>query len=281
MPTVRELVAGARARLAACGLPGREAGLLLARILGWDEGSILARDEFPVPTGLAEQFAGWLERRLAGEPVAYLLGEREFYGRPFAVDPRVLIPRPETEHLIEAVLALSLPDDARVLDVGVGSGAIAATLALERPDWRVFASDLSLAALAVARTNCRALGGRVGLAGGDLTAPWRLADFDLVVSNPPYVALEGVDIPAELRHEPALALFAPDHPAGPAVALYARLLAELGGEVGVRPGTPVVCEIGWNQEGAVSELAEAAGFVVRRTVKDYAGWPRTMVFLRR
>jgi|CXWL01.1.fsa_nt_gi release factor glutamine methyltransferase len=281
MPTVRELVADARARLAARGLPGREAGLLLARALGWDEGSILARDDFPVSTGPAARFAGWLERRLTGEPVAYLIGEREFYGRPFAVDSRVLIPRPETEHLIEAVLELPLPDDARVLDVGVGSGAIAATLALERPGWRVFASDLSLAALAVARANGRALGGRVGLAAGDLTAPWRLSAFDLVVSNPPYVAREGGETPADLRHEPALALFAPDHPAGPAVALYARLFAELGGAVGVRPDTPVVCEIGWNQEGAVAGLAKEAGFEARCTVRDYSGWPRTMVFLRR
>lgn len=282
MPTVRELVTDAHARLAANLQPRREARLLLGHLLGLNEAQMVARDDAEVPPETAARFADWLERRLAGEPVAYLLGEREFFGRVFAVDPRVLIPRPETEHLIEAVLELALPADARVLDVGVGSGAIAVTLAMERPGWRVFGSDLSPAALAVARSNARALGAPPRWVGGDLAAPWRLSAFDLVVSNPPYVEHgEHLSLPRELTFEPALALVADNHPAGPAVTLYARLLTELGGEDGVRPGTPVVLEHGWNQSDAIERLAAQTGFTVSRALCDYAGLPRTMVLKRR
>lgn len=279
MATVRALLEDARMRLAEARQPRREAALLLGRLLGRSEAQLLAHDDLTVPAEAATHFEQWLVRRVAGEPVAYLFGEREFFGRPYRVDPRVLIPRPETEHLIEAVLALDLPADARVLDIGVGSGAIAATLALERPGWRVFGSDLSLAALVVAQTNAGLLGASVALAAGDLTAPWRLAMFDLVVSNPPYV--QAGDRTPDLRFEPALALVADDHPAGPAVATYARLLAELAGPEGLRAGTPVVFEIGWNQQAALERLAEENGFDVVATVTDYAGHPRTMVFLRR
>ncbi|MDX1998541.1 MAG: peptide chain release factor N(5)-glutamine methyltransferase [Thermoanaerobaculia bacterium] len=279
MATVRALLDDARVRLAENFQPRREAALLLGRLLGRSEAWLLAHDDHTVPAEVATHFEQWLTRRLAGEPVAYLFGEREFFGRPFRVDPRVLIPRPETEHLIETVLALDVPADARVLDIGVGSGAIAATLSLERPGWRVFGSDLSLAALVVAQTNGRLLGASVELAAGDLTAPWCLAMFDLVVSNPPYV--QAGDRTPELRFEPALALVADDHPAGPAVAVYARLLAELGGAGGLRAGTPVVLEIGWNQQPALERLAEETGFDAVSTVIDYAGHPRTMVFLRR
>lgn len=279
MATVRALLDDARVRLAENLQPRREAALLLGRLLDRSEAWLLAHDDQAVPADVAARFEQWLTRRVAGEPVAYLLGELEFFGRPFRVDPRVLIPRPETEHLIETVLALDLPAAARVLDIGVGSGAIAATLTLERPGWRVFGSDLSLAALAVARINGRYLGAPVALAAGDLTAPWRLSSCDLVVANPPYV--EHSNRTPELGHEPALALFADDHPAGPGVAVYARLLAELAGPEGLRAGTPVVFEIGWNQQPALERLAEETGFDVVSTVADYAGHPRTMVFLRR
>lgn len=286
MATVRELLEDARGRLAANLQPRREAALMLGRLLDRNEAWLLAHDDRVVADETAARFSAWLERRLAGEPVAYLLGEREFYGRPFAVDSRVLVPRPETEHLIEAVLDLELPRDARVLDVGVGSGAIAVTLALERPGWRSYGSDLSLGALAVAGRNARDLGARVALAGGDLTAPWRLAAFDLVVSNPPYLHFDGhfeehFVLPRELRYEPELALLAGSHPAGPGVGVYARLLAELGAAGGLERETPVVFEIGWDQEPALARLGDEHGFRLTRTVRDYAGHPRVMVFLRR
>ncbi len=145
--------------------------------------------------------------------MAYLTGEREFFGRSFRVDHRVLIPRPETEHLIEIALALPLPERARVLDVGTGSGAIATTLAVERPGWRLVATDLSLGALAVARGNAarQGVGARVLAVGADLLAGLELGDFDLVVSNPPYIDPQDLaDLPRDVRDwEPRLALVSP------------------------------------------------------------------------
>ncbi len=241
-----------------------------------------------------------LERRLTGEPVAYLLGEREFFGRTFRVDPRVLVPRPETEHLIEAVLALDLPRRARVLDVGTGSGAIAATLALERPAWRLTGVDVSPAALAVARANAlrlglagdgsigsRASGPRFRLAAADLVAGLDLSRVDLLVSNPPYVAWEdAAGLSVEVRgFEPGLALFA--DPAGaaggevPGAGVAARLLQQLQAES--RPLPPharVVLELGSGQLEGLLEIAEDAGWRPERVVPDYAGIPRVVVLRR-
>ncbi len=152
MPTFDLLVAAARARLKTAPFEPspREALLLVGRVLGLSEAQVLARGGEAVPEAAAREIEALLVRRLAGEPVAYLFGEREFFGRSFAVDPRVLIPRPETEHLVEIALALPLPARPRILDLGTGSGAIAVTLALELPAARVVATDRSPAALAVA-----------------------------------------------------------------------------------------------------------------------------------
>ena len=143
---IGELLRDARRRLAAAPfeISRREAALLLARVLGRGEASILAHAEEAVGDDDTERFRALLERRLTGEPMAYLFGEREFYGRPFTVDSRVLIPRPETEHLIETALALDLPPRPRIADAGTGSGAIAVTLALELPGARLLATDVSL-----------------------------------------------------------------------------------------------------------------------------------------
>ena len=169
-------------------VPARESVLLLARILGRGEASVLARGEESVPDAVVERYRDLLERRVSGEPFAYLFGEREFFGRPFAVDSRVLIPRPETEHLVEAVLALDLPDQPRLLDIGTGSGCIAVTLALELPRARVVATDLSLGALSVAAQNVRRHGveDRVSLLRCDLCSALEISTFDAVASNPPY-----------------------------------------------------------------------------------------------
>jgi UDP-N-acetylglucosamine 1-carboxyvinyltransferase len=158
-------------------------------VLGLSEAQVLARGRQPAGATAQRLFLALLERRLGGEPVAYLLGEREFYGRSFAVDRRVLVPRPETEHLVEAALAARLPRSPRILDLGTGSGCLAVTLALELPAARLVATDLSPGALAVAAANVRRWGveGRVGLAAADLFAGLDLAAFDLVVSNPPYI----------------------------------------------------------------------------------------------
>ncbi|HVR07812.1 MAG TPA: peptide chain release factor N(5)-glutamine methyltransferase, partial [Thermoanaerobaculia bacterium] len=185
-----DLLREGRRRLAATAFaPPREAALLLGAVLGLTEAQAMARDDQAVPAAAAARFEALLARRLAGEPVAYLLGGREFYGRRFAVDQRVLIPRPETEHVVEAALALALPAAPRILDVGTGSGCLAVTLALELRGATVTAADLSPGALAVAAGNARRHGvaGRVAAVASDLTVAFDLGGFDLVVSNPPYV----------------------------------------------------------------------------------------------
>jgi release factor glutamine methyltransferase len=291
VPTVGSLLAEAKALLAAAPFrpPPREAHLLLGRVLGLSEARLLARDAEAVAPAAERAFRALLGRRLAGEPVAYLVGEREFYGRPFRVDRRVLVPRPETEHLVEAALALErvgrVPPDARVLDVGTGSGAIAVTLALERPAWRVVGTDLSPAALALARDNARRLGARrLRLAAADLTAGLRLERFDLLVSNPPYIAREEVAaLSPEVREfEPPGALIAPgggaDAGGGAAGTGIASALLERATALPAR--APLVLEIGRGQLEAVRALAARHGRSVERVVPDLAGIPRVVVLVR-
>lgn len=256
----------------------REAGLLLGRVLGLREAGVLARDRQPVSEKDVRLFRALLARRLAGEPVAYLLGEREFYGRPFWVDPRVLIPRPETEHLIEAALALDLPARPRILDVGTGSGCIAITLALEIPGSRLVATDLSLPALEVLRSNVErhGLGGRIAAVQADLATGLRLDRFDLVVSNPPYVdPTERADLSLEVRDfEPGLALFT----SGSGRELIERLLAAAHG---LRRGTRLMIEIGYDQSEWLRErIALVAHLDLIEIVRDYGGIPRTAVLRR-
>jgi release factor glutamine methyltransferase len=259
----------------------REAHLLLGRVLGLSEAGLLARDELAVGRAEETAFRALLARRLTGEPMAYVLGEREFYGRVFAVDPRVLVPRPETEHLVEAVLELELPRAARGLDVGVGSGAVAVTLALERPGWRLTGSDLSPGALAVARANARRMGAEVHLVAADLLAGFDLSGFDFVVSNPPYIAREEAHAlsPEITRFEPASALYgSPAAGAGDGgTALVAGLMRQAEG---LPPGTPLALEIGAAQMPAVRALAAAGAWSVRRVVRDYAGFERVVVLMR-
>jgi release factor glutamine methyltransferase len=279
MPTVRDLLAGARAGLAAAPFqpPIREAALLLGRVLGLSEAQVLARDEREVAPAAAERFRGLLARRLTGEPVAYLFGEREFFGRAFHVDRRVLIPRPETEHLVEEALAVPLPPSPWILDVGAGSGILAVTLALEIPGARAVATDLSPGALAVAAGNARRLGAgdSVHLVGADLARGLDLGRFDLVVSNPPYV--DRADAPSlspeVCAFEPHLALFAP----GSGDSVLARLLTELGT---VRSGVRLLLEIGYGQLESVRRQAAAAGWRFAGARDDYAGIPRVVTLQR-
>lgn len=290
MVTIGDLLAEAKARLRAASFtpPPREANLLLGHVLGLAEARLLARTDEPVPAAAETDFRALFARRLTGEPVAYLIGEREFYGRPFAVDRRVLVPRPETEHLVEEVLARTgdLPPDARVLDVGAGSGAIAVTLALERPRWRVTATDLSPAALAVARDNARRLGlstsrgARLRLVACDLTSALRLDPFDLLVSNPPYVPEEEAAIlsPEVRDFEPHAALFSPADRAAadgplPGTGIASRLLEQAAS---LPPGAEVVLEIGHGQLDGLRSVAPRHGWRVARAIEDYAGIPRVV-----
>jgi release factor glutamine methyltransferase len=255
--TIDEVLARARARLAAAPFDPstREAALLLGHVLGLSEAQVLARGGQPAGETARRLFLGLLERRLGGEPVAYLLGEREFYGRSFAVDRRVLVPRPETEHLVEAALAARLPAAPRILDLGTGSGCLAVTLALELPAARVVATDLSPGALAVAAANVRRwqVEERVALAAADLFAGLDLAAFDLVVSNPPYVDRRDASSlsPEVVDFEPPLALFAGER--GEAV------LAEIfAGAAALCPGALVLVEIGHGQLPALERRLRGA-----------------------
>jgi release factor glutamine methyltransferase len=266
---VRDLLAPARARLAVAPFAPspREASLLLGAVLGWSEAQLLARDDEVVPPEPAARFAALLERRLRGEPVAYLLGRREFWGRTFAVDDRVLVPRPETEHLVEAALALALPPRPRVLDLGTGSGCLAVTLALELPESRVVAADRSPAALAVARRNAATLGARVTLLGSDWALALAAQRFDLVVSNPPYLDPAEPVAPEVAAWEPPGALWGGDR----GLAAIAALLGSLGD---LPPDVPVLLEIGAGQLATLGELAGALGWRLAGSQKDLAGIPR-------
>lgn len=278
--SIDDLLARARSRLAAAPFSPstREAALLLGHVLGLGEAQVLARGDEPVPAAARRRFLDLLARRLGGEPVAYLVGEREFYGRSFAVDRRVLVPRPESEHLVEAALALRLPSSPRLLDVGTGSGCLAVTLALELPAARAVATDLSPAALAVAAANVRRWGveGRVALAAADLFAGVDLAAFDLVVSNPPYVAREDAPAlsPEVVDFEPELALFAAER--GEAV------LGELfAGAAALRPGAHLLVEIGHGQLPALTARLRASALQLSGAWNDYSGIPRVLSLVRR
>jgi release factor glutamine methyltransferase len=278
--TVRDLLTEARRRLAATpfGAPPREAGLLLGHVTGLSEAQILAHPERPVEAAEAARFGALLERRLTGEPVAYLLGEREFYGRSFHVDSRVLIPRPETEHVVEAALTLGLREGARIVDVGTGSGCLAVTLALEVPGSFVVATDLSPGALAVAAGNARrhGVGDRVHLVGADLLSGLDLSRFDLVVSNPPYIDKEEApSLSLEVcNFEPHLALFSP----GAGDSTLARLFEE---SRGLPAGAALVVEIGYGQLDAARRHASASSLQLAGTWKDYSGIPRVLTLRRR
>jgi release factor glutamine methyltransferase len=281
MATVRELLDQGRSTLSRPGLdrPAREAALLLGRLLDLSEAQVLAREREPVAPEQVHRYRELLSRRRDGEPIAYLLGEREFFGRDFAVDRRVLIPRPETEHLVELALALPLPDDTRAIDIGTGSGCLAVTLAAERPGWRIVATDLSVAALDVARGNSRRhrVSDRVCLLAADLAAPVDLSAFQLVVGNPPYVEEEVVShLSPEVRDfEPRVALVG----GRGGLETLDRLLGEL---TTLPPGSWALLEFGFGQADSVALLAERTGAFDRVEIRpDLAGIERDVVLRRR
>lgn len=275
METVAAALRWARETLARSplGIAPREASTLLEAVLGATPAALLAHPERTLSAAESGRYAALVARRAAGEPYAYLVGEREFWGRAFAVDPRVLIPRPETEHLVEAVLAQPLPARPLLLDVGVGSGAIAVTLACEIADARVVAVDVSPGALAVARRNAARHGvaDRVLLAGSDLASALDLARFDLVAANLPYVpAVDAPTLSPEVRdHEPPGALFS-----GADGLDAVRALLVAAGRL--RPGTPLVLELGLGQPAALTAILPPT-FVLAATISDYAGIARIVV----
>jgi release factor glutamine methyltransferase len=262
-------VARALAWAAAAGVDRLDAQLLLLHALGRPQGDrawLLAHDDEPLPASTLAGYQATCARRLGGEPVAYLVGEKEFFGLRLQVDRRVLVPRPDTETLVDwALEVLASRTAPAVLDLGTGSGAIALAIQSRRPDARVVAVDRSGGAVAVAEANASRLDLPVQVVQADWMAG--AGRFDLVVSNPPYVA-EGDRHLAALAHEPQEALVAgPD-----GLADLRRIVADAPGHL--RPNGWLLLEHGWDQAEDVRRLLAAAGFTDVDSRRDLAGVER-------
>lgn len=293
--TVRQALSHAIGHLASAQVPSASlaAELLLLHVLGRDRTFLYAHPEADLTLEQERAYLYLLTRRAAGQPTQYLTRRQEFWGLPLRVEPGVFIPRPETEHVVEVALEivrerLDKPE-ARIVDVGTGTGCIALALASELPQAEILATDISDEALALARANAEALGltDRVRLVKGDLldaflshhgtlAADFDTRSFDLVVSNPPYISPEEADrLPREVReHEPMLALDGGKD----GLNFYrrvARLLARRLHADGF-----VMFEIGDTQAAAVSALLREAGFADVAVAKDYAGCDRVVVAAR-
>jgi release factor glutamine methyltransferase len=248
----------------------RDAELLLAAATARTRTQLIAFAREPVSADAVARFEALRARRAAGEPVAYLLGRREFWSLEFEVGPAVLVPRPETELLVERALALVAAPAASVADLGTGSGAIAITLATERPLWSIVATDASADALALARRNGEKLAaGRVEFLGGDWFAPLAGRRFDAVFSNPPYIAAGDPALGSDgLKHEPRGALT----PEGDGYAALLTLINESPGHL--LPGGWLALEHGEAQGERVRTALVARGFTHVTSHPDLAGRER-------
>jgi release factor glutamine methyltransferase len=258
------------------GVNPRDVDVLLADIVAKPLPYLVAHGEMQIDPARIEQL---MRRRFAGEPLQYIRAKTEFFGRDFYVDDRVLIPRPETEILAETAID-RIERGARVVDIGTGSGCIAVTLAIERPDLRVTATDSSVSALAVASRNVSLCGtgfspsgraeARPTLVASDILSAF-VRDFDWIVSNPPYISAAEVETLApEVRdHEPRGALT----PGPTGTEVIARILDQAG-------RARVILEIAFDQQNSIRDLAEAHHFAVEEVVADLAGIPRVIVLSR-
>jgi len=254
---------------AAIGAPRLTAEVLLCHALGKERSWLFSHPEQELSETSRIHYGRYLFERLQGKPTQYITRRQEFYGREFLVTPAVLIPRPETEHVVETALRCA-PSFERCLDIGAGSGAIGITLQLESGG-EVVATDLSLQALQVAAENNHRLGAGVEFVAGDLAEVFVSSTFDLVVSNPPYIPDGEKDVlQREIRgHEPALALFG--GPTG--IEIYERLVRSAARVL--RSGGWLIVEIGYKAEAAVRGLFGAHWNDVSVT-PDLAGWPRVV-----
>jgi release factor glutamine methyltransferase len=290
--TLRDRVTAAASQLESAGLTREEAARsaeLLARFtLGWSAADWIARSRDRMTGDFADRFARLIDRRGRHEPVAYITGEREFYGRPFRVTSDVLIPRPETELIVDLAVGLPTPPSA-VIDVGTGSGCLAITLALEIPSARLIATDISAPALAVARANATRLGaaGRIefrhpgrrrGLffsgPASKKNNPPRRPSYDLIVANPPYIdPADKSSLPPDVAdYEPPVALFAD----GRGLALIRALIE--GAPAALVGGGTLLIEIGMGQAAAVCAMVErTSGLTFVEIRPDLQGIPRVLV----
>jgi release factor glutamine methyltransferase len=277
--TLADRLAQARATLAAAGIAPDEAAIdadLYARtLLGWDRARLLAEQRGPMPAALEPRFSDWIARRSRREPSAYIVGVREFWGLDFRVSPDVLIPRPETEFIVEEALpVLRALESPRVADIGTGSGILAVAIAHEIPGCSVIASDISAAALAVAERNAAAHGvaGRIRfvetsyLDGVDGT-------FDVIVSNPPYVRDRDKNaLSKDVRHEPDVALFGGDDGLRHVAGVLDTAVRNLRGSGWL------LMEFGYGQEDDVRSLIDARPSLrLDRIREDLQGIPRTAI----
>lgn len=253
----------------------RDAELLLMRCIGRERSFLLTHPEVEISPRHLEQYRKWLERRAAHEPIQYIVGEQEFFGLSLRITPEVLIPRPETEHLVEAALErLPRNQPLRIADVGTGSGAIALALAHALPRAELTALDISAAALAIATENAagHGLAERVRCVQSDLLAAVENERFDAVVSNPPYIA-EGEELEPQVRdYEPRPALYA--GPTG--LEVYQRLIPQARGVL--KAAGWLVMEIGYGQQAALTRLLE--GWDAVNFMPDLQGIPRVAIARR-
>ena len=267
--TVSRTLARARAALeATSGTARLDAEVLLAQALGWSRVRLLAHSGASLDPARARRFEALVERRRDGEPIAYITGRREFWSLDLAVTPDTLIPRPETEHLVEAVLGVVAEDGAATIaDVGTGAGTVALALALERPRSFVLGSDHSAAAVEVARANAARLGtGNVSFIVADACAALAPRRWSVIVSNPPYVAEHDPHLlTGDVRFEPRAALVA-----GPRGLAMLETLARQG-PARLTDGGWLVLEHGHDQGPAVRALLSRAGLGAIETIRDLSG----------
>ena len=282
---IHALVIAARERLIRAGIPPDQAGIdaevLVRHVLGWDRAKYLASRHEPLPSTASFPFEAALAERERRVPVAYITGHREFWGLDFDVSPAVLIPRPESELIVEAALTFLSDAEARlrIADVGTGSGCLAVSLAYERPHATLLATDVSEDALAIARRNAERHGvsGRIRFARTSFLTDIQ-GSFDLIVANPPYVPRS---------HQATLSPDVRDHE--PAVALFGRGedglddVRELLGQSATRlaPSGRVMMEFGYGQGDAVRAGAERAGLDIVDILRDLQGYERTLIAARR
>lgn len=280
--TLHQHIAAARRQLEAAGIAADAAAIdaeVLARhVLGWDRARLLSHYRDAAPADFNDRYQPVVHRRSRREPVAMITGTREFWSRDFAVTPNTLVPRPDTELIVEEALRI-LPDRAStVIDVGTGSGCLAVTLAAERPQDLVVATDISHEALLVARANARRhqVDGRLQFVRTDLASGLRI-QADLIVSNPPYVPYRDAgSLPIDVSdYEPAMALFG----GRDGLAIIERLLATLTPRLA--PHAAFIVEFGDGQEDDVAAAAEREGWQVVRMRRDLQGIARTAVLERK
>lgn len=262
------------------------AELLLGHLLGWDRTRLLLHWNELFPNAQKEAWEQLLQRKAAGEPVQYIIGEQEFYGLPFEVNPSVLIPRPETEILVETIIQLGheiYPNGTpSIVDIGTGSGAIPITIAVQCPAWQISTSDISPAATEVAKRNAvrNGVAERISFFQGDLLAPFIAlqSEIDILISNPPYIPTQNIEeLQPEVRaYEPMSALDG----GGDGLVLYRRMIDQLR-EL-AKPPRLIGFEVGMGQAREVASLLQTAMADAEvRIVEDYGGIERHVIAIKR